>query len=128
MKRYLPLITLAISPFLGIVIATVIAWQVYPSRSIPDDATRAEANHAIDQSFEDVSARGRYMLWGGIAGGIVGVLGAGLLSLNRGKPAAKALTKTRLKCNLCGALQPAGTAPDECSWCKAAWSGTEVSV
>lgn len=118
MKRLLPIIVLGLTPILGVAIATVAAWQKYPSRQV-----------SSSEMFDDVSARSNYMMWGGIIGGVAGVLGAGLMTLNGGsKPARNGPKKKRLKCNACGALHPIDVDPSECSWCQAPWSATEVQA
>src|SRR5215211_3114621 len=99
MKRFLPLILLVSTPVVGIAAGTVIAWQKYPK----------SASRDVGQQFEDVSARGKFMIWGGIAGAAVGVLGAaGLTVTRRPAPNAKHPEKSGLRCPSCGARHPDG--------------------
>ena len=76
MRRVVPVLVLIAAPILGIVLATVIASQAYPTREVPVNASHTESLRIISEMFEDASTRGLYMLWGGIGGAAVGVIGA----------------------------------------------------
>jgi len=65
MRLFFHILVLLTAPILGMVIATVIAYQVYPGRDVPANASRAESLRIINLMFEDVSGRGQYILVGG---------------------------------------------------------------
>ena len=100
---------------------------------IAGPALGAVAGGAVDRqavtgdSFDAVMARGPYVLWGGVGGGAVSVVS--LIALARTgtsrRPTAGP-SKNRLQCNACGARRPLTPIPEECSWCQARWSGSEV--